>query len=809
VRVKELAPQELYRRVDPDRFGFATTDEVEPLDEVLGQPRAVAAAEFGIGIERQGFNLFAMGPAGTGRHSIARQFLDAAAARRPPPADWCYVHNFPEPHRPRALELPAGRGVELRRDLEALVEELRTALPAAFESEEYQARRQVLEEEVKDQQGRAFGELQEEAKKRGLTVVQTPVGMVFAPVKEGEVLSPDDFRKLPEEERQKLEAEVESLQEELARILRQVPRWQRRRRDKLRELNGEVTHYAVGPLIAELKKKYEGLDAVLRHLAAVEEDVVQHARDFIAGGEEGGQGPQAILGADGPGVGGDRLRRYRVNVLVDRSGAVGAPVVYEDNPTYQNLIGRVEHLSVMGALVTDFNLIKAGALHRANGGYLMLDALKLLQQPFAWEGLKRALTAGEATVESLAQALSLVSTISLEPEPIPLAVKVVLVGDRMLYYLLSAYDPDFDKLFKVAADFEDSLTASDGNVDLYARFLAKLIRGEGLRPFDRGGVARVLEHCARMVEDRQRVTLRSRAVLDLLAEADHWAAQAGRGAVTAADVEEAVAAQVYRADRYRERLQEEIQRGTLLVSTAGEAVGQINGLSVLALGGFAFGRPSRITSRVRLGKGEVIDIEREVKLAGPLHSKGVLILSGFLGQRYAAEQPLSLAATLVLEQSYGGIEGDSASMAELCALLSAVAEVPIRQSLAITGSVNQHGEAQAIGGVNEKIEGFFDVCLPRGLSGEQGVVIPAANAQHLMLRRDVVEAVAAGRFHVWTVATVDEALELLTGLPAGARDGEGAYPEGSFNQRVEARLAALTAKAQSLAREASGKGEEG
>jgi lon-related putative ATP-dependent protease len=488
------------------------------------------------------------------------------------------------------------------------------------------------------------------------------------------------------------------------------------------------------------------------------------------------------------------VRRYQVNVIVDHSGATGAPVIYEDHPTAQNLVGRIEHMAQMGALITDFNLIKAGALHRANGGYLILEARKVLLQPFAWEELKRALSSEEIRVEVLGQTLSLISTVSLEPEPIPLDVKVVLLGERLLYYTLSQLDPDFAELFKVAADFEDQMDRTSENHLLYARMIATMVRQEGLRPFDRQAVARVIEQSARIAGDAERLSTHVQSIADLLREADYWAGEAQRGVVSAADVQRAIDAQIYRSDRVRERLQEEIQRGTILIDSQGAKVGQVNGLSVITLGQFAFGRPSRITARVRLGRGEVVDIEREVALGGPIHSKGVLILSSYLGARYAMDRPLSLSASLVFEQSYSGVEGDSASSAELYALLSALADLPIKQGLAVTGSVNQYGQVQAIGGVNEKIEGFFDVCRAQGLTGEQGVLIPASNVKHLMLRPDVVAAVAAGQFRVYAVETIDQGIEVLTGVPAGERDAQGEFPAGSVNQRVEARLIALSEK---------------
>jgi len=783
---RELSADALCWRCDPQALGvalgFDTTDDLPEPEGFVGQPRVAAALEFGTGIERQGYNIFAFGPPGAGRHQLVESHLRRQASRRPVPPDACYVHNFDRPHRPRLLRLPAGQGRLLRQDMENLIEELGNVLPATFESEEYQTRRKTVDEELEERQQRAWKELADEAREKSLSVAHTPMGLVFAPLQEEKVLSPEEYRELPEDERARLEAEVDRLREEVESLLRRFPRWAREHRRKVQELDRETVLRAIEPLIDELQVKHGAIQDVVGHLDRVEKDIVEHARAFIGAEEESEP--------EGPG-----LRRYLVNVLVDHGDSEGAPVVYEDNPTLANVVGRVEHLSRMGTLVTDFTLIKPGALHRAHGGYLVLDADRVLRQPQVWIALKRALRSGQLRIESLAEALSLWSTVSLEPEPMPLEVKVVLVGEPVLYYLLSFYDPDLASLFKVAADFADRIDREDGNEELYVRLLAAMVRREELRPFSRGAVARVLEHSAREAGDARKLSLLAEQLLDLLRESDHWSRQDGRtsedAVVTAEDVQKALDAGTFRSDRMREEIQERIRRGVVLLDTDGEAVGQINGLSVIQLDRFAFGRPTRITARARLGEGEVVDIEREVELAGPLHSKGVMILSGFLAQRYVPGLPLSLSATLVFEQSYGGVEGDSASLAELCALLSALGETPLDQSLAVTGSVNQHGAVQAIGGVNEKIEGFFDVCEQRGLTGRQGVVIPGSNVEHLMLRREVVDAVADGRFHVYPVDTVDGALEILTGLTAGERGEDGFYPEESVNGRVEGRLAAF------------------
>ncbi len=797
-----LAADQVRLVIDPETLDFDTTDDLEDLAEVIGQPRAVAAMEFGTGIEQEGYNIFALGPAGSGKRQVIREYFKTRSDDQPVPDEWCYVNNFTEQHKPKAIRLPPGKAVEFRSDMDELIEGLSTALSAAFESEEYQSRRRTIAEEFQERQSQAFHKLQEQAEEHGVALLRTPSGFVFAPVKDGEVLSAEEAKELPDEEKERLEEAVEQLQEELQGALQQMPSWQRDTQEKLKELNKEIAELAVSGLIGELRRTYEEYEPVVGHLDAVQTDIVENAEDFLQTQEEESALPAMLRAAQGAGGESSLSRRYRVNVLVERSDSKGAPVVYEDNPTYQNLVGRVEHRAQMGALVTDFNLIKPGALHEANGGYLILEARKLLTQPYAWEGLKRALTSGEVRIDSLGQMLSLVSTVSLEPQPIPLSVKVALYGEPLLYYMLRQYDADFADLFKVQADFSEVMDRSPESQELYARLVATMVRREGLSPFDRAAVARVIEHSSRSAASTDKLSALTRDTADLLREASYWAKAGGNAIVTREDVQEALDAWTFRSDRIRERMQESITDDVVLIATDGQEVGQVNGLSVIQLGGFMFGRPSRITARTRLGKGDVVDIEREVELGGPLHSKGVMILAGFLGGRYASDQPLSLSASLVFEQSYGGVDGDSASSAELYALMSAIAEVPLKQSLAVTGSVNQHGVVQAIGGVNEKIEGFFDICNERGLTGDQGVLIPAANVKHLMLRDDVVSAVAEGRFNVYPVETIDEGIELLTDLPAGVPDADGEYPDGTVNSLIKKRLAEIAEKRRQLARQA-------
>ncbi len=777
---KPLPPQKLYRCCNLEQFTFDTTAELESLEGLIGQTRAVEAVKFGIGIRQEGYNLFVLGPHGTGKYTAVRQFLEQKATAEPTPADWCYVNNFEHPHKPHLLKLPPGQGPVLQHAMGQLIQELRTAIPVAFERDDYRTRKQTMDEEFSEQQEHALKDLQTKAQKRSLTVLRTSSGLAFAPVKNNKPLKAEEFQLLPESEQNKIQKDISELQICLEKSLRQIQQWEHELRGKVKELDRETARFAGEHLIAELRANYNDSPAVTAYLNAIENDIVENVDDFRR--QEGGS-------AADPTSETTPFRRYQVNVLVDHSKNHGAPVVYQNNPTDQNLMGRIEHMmSPAGMLTTDFTLIKGGSFHQANGGYLILDAHKALTQPHAWEFIKRVLRAKEIYIESQGQMFGNVNAIALEPEPMPLDIKIILLGDHYLYYQLSGGDPDFNELFKVAVDFEEDMARSPENNMLYARLIGTLARKENLHHFDRSAVGRVIEHSARLVSDSEKLSTRMQGVADLLREADYWGRQADHFTITAADVQQAIDAQLYRAGRIRERMQEQIQRGTILIDTEGAKTGQVNGLSVLSLGQFSFGRPSRITATVRLGRGKVIDIEREVELGGPLHSKGVLILSGFLSARYIPDQPLSLSASLVFEQSYSGVDGDSASSAELYALLSALADVPIKQTLAVTGSVNQFGQVQAIGGANEKIEGFFDVCRARGLTGEQGVLIPASNAKHLMLRADVVEAATAGKFHIYAVETIDQGLEILTGLPAGQRNKAGKFPADSINALVEARL---------------------
>jgi len=813
---QRLDPDTLYRRCDPASLGFSTTDELDAPERGLavGQERALEALDFGVRIKKEGFNVFVLGPTGSHRHVIVEDFLRGHAPPRTESPDWCYVYNFDDERKPLALRLPPGRGCVLRRDMQELVEELQAAIPAAFESEHFRNSVAEIDQELEDRHRSALEALQQEARRENVSLIRTPHGFALAPMRNGELLSDAVFEKLPADEQERTRQAMSAVSDKLRQHLEKLPAWNKERRDRLKKLTRDITATAVGPAFAELEAKYADLPDVLRHIGRVREDVLENTHLFHPV-----EAPMPVPALP-PGVPAARpmlspdvaLRRYAVNVVVDHSGDGHAPLVYEQHPSLANLVGRIEHTAQFGALVTDFTMIRPGALHRANGGFLILDADRVLSEPLAWTALKRTLFAKEIRIETAGEMLSLVSTVSLEPQPIPLDLKIVLIGERMIYYLLYELDPDFADLFKVAADFENRIDRNDESSRLYGRLIAALARRDELKPLTADAVARVIEHGARLLGDSEKLTTRIRDIADLLREASYRAERDDAAIIERRHVQRAIDAQIRRLDRMREEFQEEIERNDLLIDTSGERIGQINGLSVFGLGGFHFGQPTRITANVRIGDGQVVDIEREIELGGAIHSKGVLILSAYLGARYASDTPLSMNASLVFEQSYGGIEGDSASVAETCVLLSALAEVPIKQSLAVTGSVNQHGQVQVIGGVNEKVEGFFDTCKRRGLTGEHGVLIPKDNVKHLMLREDVVEAVRAGLFHVYPISTVDDAITLLTGIPAGARNTRGRFPQNSVNWRVERRLQEFAAKREEMSQEIlrktrSGKGK--
>ncbi|MEZ4220970.1 MAG: ATP-binding protein [Polyangiaceae bacterium] len=786
-----LAADQLCCECDPRRLPFTSTHDLSPLHGPFGQERAAQATRFALSMARDGYNLFVSGPAGHGKHAFVQHELSALARTREAADDWCYVRDFSNETGAKALRLPAGMARKFAQDLEKLVEDLRVAIPAALDSESHRARLEQIREELEARPQAVFRKVEEDAKAFDVAMLRVPSGVGFAPLKDGSVLDPEAFEKLPRQEQERIEANIRRLQEKLARELRPMPKWAKEARERAKALAREVVAQTVDQAIEEVKEAWAVSAQVTAHLSAMRNDIVENAQRFSEKPEQ--ESPLAI----------EPVRvfdRYRVNVLVDNAEVHGAPVVYENKPNLQRLLGRVEHRAQLGTLISDFTLIRPGALHRANGGYLVLDALDVLTNPQTWAALKRALYDRQVQIESLAQAVGLGSGESLEPEPIPLQVKVVLVGERQLYHLMAEHDADMPELFKVLADFEDVVDRGENSELEFGRQVAAVEQRDGLRSFHAGAVARLIEQSSRAVADRRKLSTATRDLVDLCHQADSFAAKREAAVVEQQDVVQAIHARRRRHDRLSERFREQILQRTVLVDTTGSAVGQINGLSVLEFGGARFGLPTRITATARVGDGKVVDIEREVELGGVLHSKGVLILSSYFASHYTRQVPLSLAASLVFEQSYFGVEGDSASMAELLALISALARVPLRQSLAVTGSVSQHGQAQAIGGVNEKIEGFFDVCVARGLTGDQGVIIPASNIDNLVLREDVVQAVRDAKFAVYAVTTVDEALELLTGESAGVADEDGQFPEGTINARVLDQLVEFAIVAEGFSR---------
>ena len=746
----------------------------------LGQQRAVESLRFGIQMEREGYNVFVLGPMGSNRHELVQGLTKARASEKGAPDDWCYVNNFSNPERPRALRLPPGQAPEFRDKMHSLIEEIRLAIPAVFEDDDYRNQRKALEAETQKEVEEQLRRIEEQAKKEEIAVLQTPTGYVLAPLHDGKVLDDKEFEKLPDKKQKSIHAAIQRLSEELEARVESLPRLRKRHHERIRELDREVTSHTVSVLLEELKTDYRDLPDVVSYLDDVEQDVVANAKEFRQ--EDGASLP--FLRQDSSAV----LASYEVNLVVSNEFGKPAPVVYEPNPSYPNLIGKIEHRAEMGALLTDFRMVRVGALQQANGGYLILDIHRILGRPFVWEALKQALFARQVRIESPADALGFVSTTTLKPEPIPLDVKVVLIGERWLYYVLSNYDNEFSSLFKVAADVDDVLDRSDDNVQAFAQLTHHRIESCKLLPFDAAAVARVIEQRVRGAEDSERLSMNIRSLDDLLTQADYWARQRDASSVSADDVIRAIKRRDHRLSRVEERVVDAIQRQTILIDTSGSCVGQVNGLAVVDLGEYRFGHPVRITATTRIGTGDVVDIEREVELGGAIHSKGMLILSAALSARYAPEIPLSLHGSVVFEQSYGGVEGDSASVAELCALLSSISNVPVRQSIACTGSVNQLGRIQAVGGVNDKIEGFYEVCRQRGFDGSHGVVIPRDNVKHLMLAEEIVESVKKQEFSIYAAQHIDEAIEILTGNPAGDRGSDDQFPEGSVNRKVEDRL---------------------
>jgi lon-related putative ATP-dependent protease len=788
--ISELSPEKLRLECPPDQVGCETSADLGPVDGIIGQDRALKALKFGVEMKGKGFNVYVAGPPITGKRPAARSFLENIAKSRPVPPDWVYVNNFQNPYEPKTLKLPPGRARVFQKDLKNLVDQAKRAVPAALQNEEFVSRGNNITKKAVAERNQILSDLNKQAQVHGYTVRMTQLGITIVPVVDGKTLSQEEFDALPARVKKKYDQSRDTVRAALDKAGKEVNDLDAKTLEELKKLRDDSVRYAIGGLMTNIVSRYEGLPDVVQHLNEVRDDIMENTELFTPGAAE--EKPDAEqqnpLERSVPDF---LFRRYDVNVIVDNSELKGAPVISEDNPTVTNLLGKFENESRFGALTTDFTLIKGGSIHRANGGYLILGAIELLKSQFSYDGLKRVLQSGSILIEATGERLGVASTKTLVPQPIPLNVKVILVGDHEIYQALYTQDPDFGILFKVKAHFDDSIERNDQNQKTYGSFVHSLCEREGLNHLEATALAKVVEYGSRLAEDQTKLSTKFPEIADLVREANFYSVQDGTKLVKDVHVKKALGEKVYRSNLLDEKVKEMIERGIILIDTSGTQVGQVNGLSVISLGDFDFGQPSRITASLGLGRRGIIDIERESRMGGQTHTKGVLIISGYLENKYAHDKPLSLSCRLVFEQSYGGVDGDSASSTELYAILSALSELPVKQNLAVTGSVNQKGIVQAIGGVNEKIEGFFSTCKAKGLKGNEGVMIPSSNVQHLMLNEEVVEAVRQGKFHIYPVSTIDEGIEILTGVNAGQMKNDGTYEPGTVHYRVNKRLAEM------------------
>ncbi len=784
-----LSPESLRWICDPSEFKFKTTAALPPLKGIIEQDRATRAIRFGLDICSPGYNIYVSGLTGTGKTTVIKTFLEEIAAKMPCPDDWCYVYNFQDPSCPTILNLPAGRAKALRAEMEDLVDYLKVEIPKAFESKEYEERVGKLLRENQVLQQKLLTQLSEKTRAQGFDIEFTKMGISLIPMSEGKRLSAEDYEALDQETKSQIEQRRAGLEQEVQAFLRHVREANKKSRDKINDLHRRVGLYVVGIRIDGIKEQFADFSQVLGYLQDVQEHILSHLEDFTEDASKTESEAPSQLHLE---ISEDPFAKYSVNIVVDNTGLKGAPVVIETNPTYFNLFGRVERRAKFGVLAADFTMIRAGSFAEANGGFLVVNARDVLLNSGVWETLKRTIKNKEVRIEDIAEQFGVVQVAGMRPNPIPANVKVIMIGHQRIYHELFSLDEDFRKIFKVKADFDSEMPKNADAFNDYASFISSRCNDEGLLHFDPSGVAQVIEYGAWLVDNQQKLSARLSDVADIVREASYWAGNDGKEVVSAEHVERAVEEKCFRSCLIEERIRNLITEGTLLVDVAGEAIGQVNGLAVIDLGDLRFGKPSRITAKTFMGKSGVTDIERESEMSGKIYDKGVLILSGYLGAKYAQKRPLSLAASLCFEQSYEGIDGDSASSTELYALLSSLSKVPIKQGIAVTGSVDQSGQIQPIGGVNQKIQGFYDVCKAKGLTGDQGVMIPVQNVKNLMLRKDVVVAVSKGKFHIYAVSTIDEGIEILTGVPAGKRINGQAYRKGTINYLVENQLKAFS-----------------
>ena len=796
--------EELTHRCNPDELGFQSTQDIAPVNGTLGQERAVAALDFGLEIETHGFNIYVAGRPGTGRSSSVLSHTIMKARSENPADDWCYVYNFRDPYRPRAIRLASGKGPEFAEDMEEFIKLARIEIPRAFESENYEKRKNEVLETIQHRREGLLGELQQQANELGFSIEATPVGIASVPLTpEGKPYTREEFEALPDIIKQSIKDRGSKLQDSINSFVSRSRALEKETQDRLRDIDKEVALFAVGHLLQDLRSKYQACVGfgnctdILDYLDQVENDMVERLDDFRAGQRR--QQPMQQMPALLEEMTEPTFDRYKVNVIVTHNGNDGAPVIQEHNPTYNNLLGKIDFKSRLGVVSTDHNMIKAGAIHRANGGYLIVQALDVLLNPFSWDGLKRMIRAKEGAPENIADQYGLLTIQTLRPQPIPLDVKVIMIGSPYIYYLLYYLDDDFRKLFKVKADFDTEMARNDKHVAQYAAFIANNVKENNFKPFSKEAVARIVDYGSRLIEDKSRLSTRFIDISDIISEAAYWASKSDGEMVTPDSVERALENKEYRSKMIEDKVQSLIEENVIMIDVNGKTIGQANGLSVYDLGDFSFGRPSRLTARVAAGRGKVVDIQREAEMGGRIHSKGVMILTGFLEGKFGQNKPLPMYATIAFEQLYEEIEGDSASSTELYVLLSALSQLPINQGIAVTGSVNQHGVIQPIGGVNRKIEGFFEVCKAKGLTGEQGVMIPQSNVRHLMLKQEVIDAVRDGKFNVWAVESVDQGIKILTGVAAGEMKEDGTYPEDTVYYLVNKRLEEFASVAKEFA----------
>lgn len=801
--VKELTASEVRRVIDPSIFHCKSTKELKAIDGIIGQDRAIRALKFGLGINKRGFNIFVTGTTGTGRTTAIKRFLEMTANKKSPPCDWCYVNNFEDAYRPHALKLPAGKGKLLHKDMAALVENVSKSIAQAFSSKEYAARRNEITGAFTQKRETLTESFKQKAQSQGFLLQSTPVGIALVPSRDGQPIPDEEWEKISKKDKNKLRQQREQLAKELQDLTNELRNEEKETGKKLESTDREVVDFTISHLFVDLRQKYADLSRVIEYFNQVEQDMVENYGQFREKDHEA-TGNQAVF-QEMARV--ESRRKYEINVLVDNSNLKGAPVILELNPSYQNLVGRIEKEARFGALTTDFTQIKAGSFHQANGGYIVFKVEDLLTNLQSWEALKRTIRDGKVEIEEIGDRMGFLSTKTLRPEPIELDLKVVVIGEPIFYYMLYRQDFEFKELFKVKADF-DTRMAFDEYIDDYVGVICKLRDEENMKHLDSSALARIVEHSVRLSGEREKLSTMFAEISDIVREADFWAEEQGSKLIRGRHVTRAIEEKIYRSNLIQQRLNDLIDNGTLILATAGETVGQINGLSVLDLGNYAFGKPSRITASIGMGREGLVDIEREAKLGGRIHSKGVMILTGYLADHYTRNVPLSLSARLVFEQSYEEIEGDSASSAELYTLLSALADIPLKQNFAVTGSVNQKGQVQAIGGVNEKIEGFYEVCKARGLTDNQSVLIPQSNVRNLMLKEEVAQAVSKGKFHIYAVDNIADGMELLSGHKMGKTLASGGYQANSINDRIQKRLLEMTKRYASLAKTAPNKNKD-